>query len=552
MRVSEITGGFKVLAISGTHVVLLGFHLSEGRCEGLMGFSIHRTDHTENEAYYLEGMKCFEATDPQLAAGAQYSTKDHPIQSFQWADYTAKPGHDYTYTVTAQTGTPERLTPLAITAVRLQTECPEDGEHDVYFNRGVAASQAYVRRFGDRLPDDVPNKQAFIWLSRGLNEALEQFINACEPGKHALRVAAYEFNFPDFLKVLKSAYDRGVDVRVVYDARRRLPGEKNAEAVEAHGLNAVCTPRKTSPSYIAHNKFIVKLEDSEPVEVWTGGTNFSKNGIFGHSNVAHVVRDVAIARTYLRYWEALDADPPQKELKSIVDAISPLPQGLPSEGTTVLFSPRKDLTALNWYAQLAINAKEGLFMTFAFGMSNLFKTAYAEGKAPFRLALFEKIIRSMSEGPEKQAELGVMQELRNMPENTFAVGSFITTNKLDGWVKEQLSGFSENVKYVHNKFMLVDPLGDDPILVAGSANFSEASTTKNDENMLVVRGNLRVADIYLGEFMRLYSHHAFRESLKWRKPGTPVKHLDTGKWWVDYFGGTERSVRRRFFARVSD
>jgi len=65
-----------------------------------------------------------------------------------------------------------------------------------------------------------------------------------------------------------------------------------------------------------------------------------------------------------------------------------------------------------------------------------------------------------------------------------------------------------------------------------------------------VRGNERVADIYLGEFMRLYSHHAFRESLKWRKPDEPVKHLDTGNWWADYFGNTERSVRRRFFARV--
>jgi hypothetical protein len=58
--------------------------------------------------------------------------------------------------------------------------------------------------------------------------------------------------------------------------------------------------------------------------------------------------------------------------------------------------------------------------------------------------------------------------------------------------------------------MLLDPLSDDPIVITGSANFSEASTTANDENMLVIRCDSRVADIYLGEFMRLFTHFRFR------------------------------------------
>ena len=116
-------------------------------------------------------------------------------------------------------------------------------------------------------------------------------------------------------------------------------------------------------------------------------------------------------------------------------------------------------------------------------------------------------------------------------------------------MKERLSGLNKNVQYVHNKFMLVDPLSDDPIVVAGSANFSVASTTNNDENMVITRGNKRVADIYLGEFMRLYSHHAFRESLQWRDTSRPPKPLRTDDWWRDYFGNTARSTRRKYFAR---
>ena len=61
--------------------------------------------------------------------------------------------------------------------------------------------------------------------------------------------------------------------------------------------------------------------------------------------------------------------------------------------------------------------------------------------------------------------------------------------------------------------MLADPLSDNPVVVTGSANFSEASTETNDENMLVIEDNKRVADIYLGEYMRLYSHYAFREAV---------------------------------------
>jgi phosphatidylserine/phosphatidylglycerophosphate/cardiolipin synthase-like enzyme len=96
--------------------------------------------------------------------------------------------------------------------------------------------------------------------------------------------------------------------------------------------------------------------------------------------------------------------------------------------------------------------------------------------------------------------------------------------------------------------MLVDPLGDDPMVIAGSANFSAPSTDQNDENMLIVRGNRRVAEIYLGEFMRLYSHHAFRESLTFQDANATPKPLRTDDWWRNYFGGSSRSLRREFFA----
>lgn len=60
------------------------------------------------------------------------------------------------------------------------------------------------------------------------------------------------------------------------------------------------------------------------------------------------------------------------------------------------------------------------------------------------------------------------------------------------------------------EFLLIDPLSDDPLVCTGSANFSTNSLEDNDENMLLIRGDTRVADIYLTEFDRLFRHFHFR------------------------------------------
>ena len=107
-----------------------------------------------------------------------------------------------------------------------------------------------------------------------------------------------------------------------------------------------------------------------------------------------------------------------------------------------------------------------------------------------------------------------IRRIRSLHNVVVAVGNNITTNSYDRWLKERAKLSKEaNVRYVHTKYMLVDPLSDNPITMTGSANFSEASTNANNENMVVIRNNQRVADIYLGEFMRLYSHYAFREAV---------------------------------------
>ncbi len=555
MRISNTTNGLKVQAIAGNYVVMLGIDLSKQKCNGLLGFSIHRSD-GDKDAFYLKAMKAFTETDPGFPSGSLYSTEHHPIQSFQWADYSAKPGATYTYTITALKGEPDNLTNYAETKVVVTTESTASDKHEVYFNRGIAASQEYVRRFGNLAPDKVPNNKAFEWLSRGLYEALESFIRSCVPGVHKLRIAAYEFHCEELLELIKSTIDTGVDIKIIYDYRQdKGPKHKNREIVDKYGLEDHCIERSEGKSYISHNKFIVKLEGDSPVSVWTGGTNFSKSGIYGHSNVAHVFKDTYVANEFFEYWKILSQNVSRTKTRDEVGVINTLPVTPLSNGMKCVFSPRpNDSNSLALYEELSLAATNGLFMTFAFGINDLFKKVFENSNGDLRFALLDKKTRGMK-AADRVIEEKKIDLLRFKPENIFAIGDLIhVTNKFDGWVKERLTGLNGHVRYIHNKFMLIDPLSSDPIIVTGSANFSDASTFKNDENMVIIKGNTQIADIYLGEYMRLFSHHSFRESLKWRKPTDPPKPLKDNnadeKWWEDYFGNTPRSSKREYFSRI--
>ena len=157
-------------------------------------------------------------------------------------------------------------------------------------------------------------------------------------------------------------------------------------------------------------------------------------------------------------------------------------------------------------------------------------------------------------GRNKEAQIAAIRRLQVRPNVVIAIGNRIPLNGFDRWLGE-LDRITNkvNVHWIHLKFMLVDPLSEDPIVVTGSANFSEASTTTNDENMLVIKGNKRVADIYLGEYMRLYSHYAFREAVRiflTRHPHAKAADIrqgfliEKGDWTFQYFDPKDRTGRR--------
>jgi PLD-like domain len=227
---------------------------------------------------------------------------------------------------------------------------------------------------------------AYDWLSRGLIEGLERFIGQAQAGD-ALNGAFFEFKNRRIYAALKGAKGRGVAVKVLYDGDSQ--SEKNHTALEGSGIVGLTKARTRSGGF-AHNKFLILSRAGVPEEVWTGSTNLSQNGIFGHSNNAHLVRDPAIAASYVAYWRLLDSDRTLKPTAQQATALSPAPLPAGAADTVAVYSPRTDLAALDWYAQLAGGAQRGLFMTFAFGMNDRFVKVYDKTDNVLRFALLEK------------------------------------------------------------------------------------------------------------------------------------------------------------------
>lgn len=259
--------------------------------------------------------------------------------------------------------------------------------------------------------------------------------------------------------------------------------------------------RTRNPSYISHNKFIVLLKDGKPIEVWTGSTNFTEGGIFGQSNVGHIIRHPEIAQSYLDYWHRVAKDPPASVLRKANLKATPHPQDQVREAAiTPVFSPRPTTAVLDWYAKCLQNAEGIVCFTAAFGVTRELAQVLAEEHHQLRYILLEKPGKTFYVYDKVQS-------------NRIAIGAILESDHLHGWLKERLTSLNEHVRFLHTKYMLIDPLTDNPTLITGSANFSIASTENNDENMVIIKGNTKVADQYLGEFIRLFNHFYFRNHL---------------------------------------
>ena len=538
MRKANQANGLTVAAYAGSTGVQLAWDLDEAKRADLLGFGIRRYRGGNKTGDDLRGGITF--PDQVHEPGQFLSTLAAPIQGFRWGDYTVYPGTSYRYEIVPRYANPDwsSMKDGKSVTISVRTE-PLDGRsatppsiHTIAFNRAVAASQAYERKFDDSNPGTNP--AAFNWLTRDLDDVLLDYFDRAIDRTWALDVVIYEYELEEVRAALRAARGRGVAVRLVFHDRQSDKDKQtpqNEAAVKADGWKKAAKGRLTSA--ICHDKTVVlsRLEGDvrKPQAVLTGSTNWTLNGLSYQANVAHVVNDETLAGQFLALFEQLWGGADTSATKAWIEANNPLPAADAPVG--LVFSPRAKKADLKRYVEVLNGAQRSLIFATAFDLDDTIEDALlGTGNTVLRFGLQNSASRITGYNRERAVNFTAKGRLTTAP---------------PGFRAESYHGQDGNL-LVHLKTVVIDFDTDQPTVITGSQNFSGSSSASNDENALVIRGDTRVADIYMVELFRLFDHYKARYKAKdetlTNTAGTNTRRefLDTTAAWADkYFDPTD-------------
>jgi phosphatidylserine/phosphatidylglycerophosphate/cardiolipin synthase-like enzyme len=537
---------FRVKAYAGTNGVLLAMDLAESRRKGLLGFAIEKQQGGKPWLFLFNSLT-FPGkahTFPQFHATPSDKA---PLQKFRWADYAVNPGMTLHYRVHLAYGTADAV--YLGESLEL-TITPDDGHpsnQSVIFNRAVAASQAFQRKFPDLDAQISANKNMPIeawpdaprqWLENGLLARLRGFIERAVDGQWALDIAIYEYQLQAIVDAVNAAFMRGVKVRVLYHAR---PDDEDTRINEA-SLAALppASKRGRVTHNIFHNKFMVlsRVDASgthQPEAVLCGSTNFTANGVYRQANVVHVLDDASIAASYLQTFEQIWAQP--DDIGVTRDWITEHNPMNPQQPLFAGFSPRTGGADLQAFVQIISAAKKDVLFVTAFSLPDAILNALLGQPHDdiLRYGLQNTASRITGFHADRSAE--------------FAATALLNTG-LEGWLRENMKGQKGNL-LVHTKAVVTDFTTDTPTIISGSHNLSASASNGNDENYLIIRGDTDLADRYGLELLRFYEHYRFRYFAKKLalKQVNPLAVDDS--WTNDYYveGDLRQLSRLRFAGR---
>lgn len=490
-------GPYSGAAMVGTHSAIIGWSFSDlALRDGLHGFAIRRTDLnpvTEEvlRVDWLGGYKRFEETDTGQVGDVR--SLEAPFQRFRWNDYSLRPERAYRYEVFPMRGQPAALTRDEAPLIFEFRPSPEDnGALGVYVNRGVTAAMAYLSRFDNKPPSEVPNNAAYRWLSRGLKESLLTFIADARSGDN-LHLAIYEFFDHEIARAFKDARDRGVDVKIVYDhTDGKRSTEESEHTLHDFNLSDIATPRTTVA--ISHNKLLIRLVNGAPHSAWTGSANFSENAFNFQTNTAMIVRDSDAVQHMEDYFQALLPNPARAASKTANRLIMTQADAMADRmAEKTFFSPVREMDILETSVDLISSANSCVMISAPFGVDKVMLEALAANSTDI-----------IEYGLVNSTARKKITDLHR--KNT----RFFTPKRLISHMGKAWDAKAFGAHKIHAKTIVIDPWSDNPKVLIGSANFSKASCKDNDENAMLITGDKRLAAIMTTEFMRMYDHYKAR------------------------------------------
>lgn len=534
LHASASKQGLTVKVYRGDGSAMLAFNVDKNRTKNLAGFAVKRTA-PDGKSIYLPNRLGFSScvtSETKVEEMEGHPSNEAPFQKFRWIDVPEEmqPG-DFSYEVTAiYFDKGDKLTAGPTVQVSLEIEPKKLGAMEYGYTRGYLASQAYTDLFNNKpiRPatktldyDTDPYCKQYEWLGYHARKMVFDFINECLTDKTlSLDLFAYDLDEPDFVRDLQKL---GIRLRAYLD-NAPLHTKKGALEIEAHSLlvKSAGAERVKQGHFqrFAHNKVMIQMRDGKAVKVLTGSANFSVRGLYVQANNILVFDDPTIAALYEAAFEEAFTSAPKFASSDIARGWNDVNvAGLPK--LSFCFSPHKT------------------------GSVSLDKVADAIQKATSSV-LFA--VMALSGGG------GVMDDLKTLPgKKIFSYGMTQTSGGIKIYKPGQSDGIIVPFSYlkgkvpppfqdeysggagivIHDKFVVVDFNGDDPVVFTGSSNLAAGGEKQNGDNLIAIYDR-EVAAAYAIEAIRLVDHYHFRAMMKTATSSNPLCLAGNDakvKWW---------------------
>lgn len=505
-----------------------------GAIPGCLGFAIECRRGNAAPKYISNrvGFKDDPTVDAQGNRVRSRSSQDWPFQRYDWTDHAADLGDEIAYRVVARivdaNGTLQDGPSSDWTErLRLSPDCGEGVS--AFFNRGFVLSQFMSRYMKEHnitletLKRDAieiataVDLEARHFLGGELRRAMLALIEKVEQNADLrLHAALYELEDDELVAALARLGDRAAIVLAngSVDAAGDDQNQHSRETLKAAGLKI--HDRMIAPRALGHNKFCIvgPMLDQEfqPKKVWTGSTNWTPTGLCTQLNNGVLIENDDVALAYEAQFQRLIAAASAFP-RSLVDANSQPTRDIALGATKadVWFGRLRGQIDIAELIELVKRAKQGVFFVmFMPGKEPL--ATLLEMQAQKKLYVRGVATRFSGQGKE------TIKLLKSDPE-TYSLNTIEATGigrNVGEWAVEGVAQqFFNSVGFAitHSKVLVVDPFGEEPVVVTGSHNFSTTASEKNDENFIVFRGHRRLAEHFAINCMQTYSHYRWRAYL---------------------------------------
>ena len=277
--------------------------------------------------------------------------------------------------------------------------------------------------------------------------------------------------------------------------------------------------RLVKSPHFAHNKFVVFCDpQGKPESLWTGSTNWTVTGLCTQVNNGILIRSPALAAAYRQRWEDLKDAGATYPATLATAASTHAAVSVGGVAVTAWNAPVDNFVDLDDARALIEAAEESVvFLMFNPGPQETLLNAIL---ALDPQKLFIHGVVNQDPGGGKKPLIKMTHQGQQLPPATIDAILPASLTEKSGWFDKE---FEYNRVMIHSKVVVIDPFGAKPVVMTGSHNLGPKASSKNDDNLVIIKGAKGLAEEYAVNIMGVYGHY------KWlydqaRRKGQP--HFD--------------------------